>query len=65
MSPIAQKLSDAGNAQDLAVGKPRDLLPQLEGVIIVDIDGDQQPVLGQRKVLGDKFQASSIARSLK
>ena len=55
MSPIAQKLSDAGDAQDLAVGKAGDLLPKLEGVVIVDIDGDQQLVLGQREVFGDQL----------
>ncbi len=44
----------AGNANDLAVGKPRNLLPQFEGVIVVDIDGDQKPILGQREVFSDK-----------
>ena len=43
-----------GNADDLAVGNPRDLLPQFEGVIVVDIDGDQKPVFGQREIFRDK-----------
>ena len=44
----------AGNAQDFAVGQPRDLLPKLEGVVIVDIDSDEQPLLGKREILGDE-----------
>ena len=45
----------AGDAQDLAVGQAGDLLPQVEGVVVVDIDGDQQLVLGQAEVLGDQL----------
>ena len=44
----------AGDAQDLAVGEACDLLPQLEGVVVVDIDGDQQPILRQAEFLGDQ-----------
>ncbi len=42
------------DTDNLAVGKPRDLLPQFEGVIVVDIDGDQKTIFRQREVLGDK-----------
>ena len=44
----------AGDAQDLAVGQARDLLPQFEGVVVVDIDGDQQPLFRQAVFLGDQ-----------
>ncbi len=44
----------AGNAQDLAIRQPRDLLPKLERVVIVDIDRDQQPILGKREILRDE-----------
>ena len=55
----------AGDAHDLAVGKARDLLPQLEGVIVVDINGDQSLSLGSANSLVISVQASSIARALK
>ena len=42
------------DAQDLAVGKASDLLPKPERLVIVDIHGDQQPVLRQRKVFGNQ-----------
>ena len=45
----------AGDAQDLFVGQPGDLLPQLEGVVVVDIDGDQQPLGRNREFLGDQL----------
>ena len=45
----------AGNAQYLAVRKPGNLLPELKSVIIVDIDGDEQLVPGQRVFLGHQI----------
>src|SRR5262249_49557045 len=45
-----------GNAQNLAVGKPGNLLPEPEGVIIVDINRDQQSILGKGKILRDQGQ---------
>ena len=44
----------AGDADDLAVGQAGDLLPQVEGLVVVDIDGDQQLVLRQAEFLGDQ-----------
>ena len=38
----------------LALGEARDLLPQIEGLVVVDIDGDGQPVLRQAEFLGDE-----------
>ena len=35
-------------------GQARDLLPQVEGLIVVDIDGRRQLVLGQAEFLGDQ-----------
>ena len=40
---------------DFALGQPGNLLPQVEGVVVVDIDGDQQLLLGQREILGDQL----------
>ena len=41
-----------------------DLRPQIEGVVVVDIDGDPKLILGQREVLGDQSpRPSSIASS--
>ncbi len=45
----------AGDAQDLALGQAGDLFGQLEGIVVVDIDGEQQLVLGQAVVLGDQL----------
>ena len=44
----------AGDAQDARLGQPGDLLPQLERLIIVDIDGSDEPVLGQAEFPGDE-----------
>ena len=44
----------SGNAQDLAVGKSRNLFPKLKGVIIVDVYCDEQLVLGQRVLFRDQ-----------
>ena len=44
----------AGDADDLLVGQPRDLLPELERLVVVDIDGDGQAILRQAEVLGDQ-----------
>ena len=38
----------------LLVGQPRDLLPQIERLVVVDIDGDDQPLLRQAEFLGDQ-----------
>ena len=43
-----------GDAQDLALGQAGDLLPQIEGVVVVDIDGDEEALLGQAVFLGDQ-----------
>ena len=45
----------AGDAQDLLVGQPGDLLPQVEGLVVVDIDGDQQLLGRQAVLLGDQL----------
>ena len=39
----------------LRSGQARDLLPQIEGLIVVDIDGDHQLVLRQPEFLGDQI----------
>ena len=36
------------------VGQAGDLLPQAEGLVVLVIDGDQQPVLRQAEFLGDQ-----------
>ena len=38
------------DADDLVVGQPGDLLPQVEGLIVVVIDGDQQLVLSAARI---------------
>ena len=38
----------------LLLGQPGDLLPQIERLIVVDIDGGDQAVLGQPEFLGDQ-----------
>ncbi len=44
----------AGDAQDLAVRQTGDLLPQIEGVVVVDIDRDQKLLDRQAEFLGDQ-----------
>ena len=46
-------------------GKAGDLGPQPRGLVILGIDRHQQPVRREAELAGDRFQASSIARSLK
>ena len=38
----------------LLVGQARDLLPEVERLVVVDIDGDGQALLRQAEVLGDE-----------
>ena len=38
----------------LLVGQAGDLLPEVEGLVVVDIDGDHQPVARQAEFLGDQ-----------
>ena len=45
----------AGDAQDLLVRQAGDLLPQVEGLVVVDIDGDQELVRRDRVILGDQL----------
>src|SRR5205807_3945525 len=45
----------AGDAADLALGQTRDLLPQFEGLIVVDVDGDHQAIGGEPELLGDEI----------
>ena len=45
----------ARDPDDAALGQPRDLLPQIEGCIVVDIDGRGQLVLRQPEFLGDQI----------
>ena len=54
VSPIAQKLSEPAMRMIAALGQPGDLLPQIEGLVVVDIDGDGQLVLRQPEFLGDQ-----------
>ena len=42
------------DADDALVGQAGDLLPQAEGLVVVGIDGDGQPLLGQAELLGDE-----------
>ena len=42
------------DADDLGIGKARDFLPQRHGFLVVVIDGDEEPVLGQPELLGDQ-----------
>ena len=44
----------AGDAQDFAVGQTGDLLPQIEGVVVVDIDGDEELLRRNLVILGDQ-----------
>ena len=48
-------MSTAGDADDFALGQAGDLLPQLERLVVVGIDGDQQPVRRQAEFLGDQL----------
>src|SRR5262249_57254152 len=45
----------AGDAHDLAFGQARDLLPQLERLVVLGEDGDQQPIDRQAELLGDEI----------
>ena len=53
------------DADDAAFGQAGDLLPQVEGLVVGMIDGGGQPVRARPHSLVSRFQASSIARSLK
>ena len=44
----------AGDADDLLVGQAGDFLPQIVGLVVVDIDRDREPVLRQAEFLGDQ-----------
>src|SRR5690606_35535781 len=44
----------AGDAGDAALGQTRDLLPQLEGLVVVNVDGGHQPVGRDAELAGDK-----------
>ena len=43
-----------GDAQDAAVGKPGDLPPQIERLVVVGVDGDQQAVAGEAELARDQ-----------
>src|SRR5262249_54443676 len=45
----------AGDADDLAVGQPGDLLPLSDGDVVIDVDGDYQAVGWQDEFLGDQI----------
>ena len=42
------------DADDLVVAEARDLLPKCGGFIVIVIDGDEQLIFRQRKILGDQ-----------
>ncbi len=44
-----------GDADDLPVRQAGDLAPQPEGLVVIGIDGDHQPVLGQPQIAGEQF----------
>ena len=44
----------AGDPDDARIGQPGDLLPQIVGLIVIDIDRRRQLVLGQAEFLGDE-----------
>src|SRR5262249_61811083 len=44
----------AGDADDLRVRQAGDLLPQIERLVVVDIDGDDEAILGKAEVPGDQ-----------
>ena len=44
----------AGDADDAGLRQPRDLLPEIERLVVVDIDGGGQLVLRQAEFLGDQ-----------
>ena len=39
----------------LLVGQPGDLLPEVEGLVVVDVDRDQEPVRRQAVILGEQL----------
>ena len=43
------------DADDAVVAEAGDLPPEVEGVVVLGIDGDQQPVLGEAELLGDEL----------
>ncbi len=45
----------AGDADNLVVGEARDLAPERGRLVIVGEHGDEQPILGKRKVAGEKL----------
>ena len=45
----------AGDADDAALGQSRDLLPQVEGDVVVDIDGRRELVLRQAEIFGHQI----------
>ena len=45
----------AGDAGDLALGEPRDLLPEIERLVVIDEDGDHQAIDRQAEFLGDQI----------
>ena len=51
---MAQKLSAPAMRMIRDSGQARDLLPQIEGFVVVDIDGRGQLVLRQTEILGDQ-----------
>ncbi len=46
----------------LLVWQAGDLLPQIERLIVIDIDGNEQTVDRQRKFLGDQVPRESRSR---
>ena len=48
----APEIVGTGNALDLALGQPGDLLPQLERIVVIDIDRDQQALRRNAELLG-------------
>ena len=49
VSPIDQKLSLVGDADDPVVRQAGDLLPEVDGLVVGVVDGDQQLVGRQRR----------------
>ena len=52
MSPMLQKLSDVAMRMMRSVGKAGDLLPQIIGLVVVVIDGDEQPIDAKGRIRG-------------
>src|SRR5206468_12900911 len=44
----------AGDADDARLREPCDLLPEIEGLVVVDIDGRREFILRQAEFLGDE-----------